>query len=116
MTLEKSLETVAQMDRRRKQKIEDFIYDKFKEYKNENFLIKASKSWDEDELVDYEAMVEHLTEVVDQYLFDEVLETDELQLIEPKQWDKWLESYEVPEKCCDRCGGRGCNYCLMCDY
>lgn len=113
MTSQKELET---QERKRRQELEDSLYEKFKEYKKDDFLIKASKSWDEDELVDYEAMIEHLAEIVDQHLFDEELEVNELHKIEAKQWDEWLEMYDVPEECCDRCSGRGCNYCLMCDY
>lgn len=116
MTNPKELETPEQAERRRKQNLEDLLYEKFKHLKKDDFLLKASKSWEDDELVDYETMIEHLTEVVDQHLFDEELALVDLHKIDEKQWDEWIAEYDVPEECCDRCGGRGCNYCLMCSY
>jgi hypothetical protein len=106
-----------QIERDRKEliQIEENLYRKFKHLENEDFLRKSK--YDPDELMDYEAMIEALSEIVQQHLWDEDIAWPcELNQIEEKQWDKWLEEYDVPEQCCDRCGGRGCNYCLMCSY
>lgn len=114
-----SQEEVKAMEERNKReliKIEVALYDKFKHLKNEDFFLKDEK-WGEDEIIDYDKMCELLAEVVQQHLWDEEIEWPcDLNQIEEKQWDKWLEVYDVPEECCDRCGGRGCNYCLMCSY
>lgn len=97
--------------------IEIFLNDKLKDLKNESFLLKAKKSYQEDEVIDFDAMIEDLAEVVEQHLVDEDFEFGRpMPEIDEKQLDAWLCEYELPEPCCDRCGGRGCNYCLMCSY
>lgn len=96
-------------------KLEDLLYSKFKHLKNERFYL-ADERYGDDEIIDYEAMIEKLAEVVEQHLADEDLDFGDLDKIEAKQWDDWLEVYDVPEESCPRCGGSGCNYCLMCSY
>lgn len=96
--------------------IEDILYEKFKDIEDQDFCFKGTREYDEEERIDYEMMIEYLSETVQQYLWDEDLTLVDLEKIEEKQWDEWLLLYDMPEKCCDRCGGRGCNYCLMCGY
>lgn len=106
---------MEEINRKELLEIENAVYKKLKHLEKEDFLRK--NKWEPDELMDYEAMVEMLAEVVQQHIWDEDLQWPcNLDNIPESQWDEWLEEYEVPEPCCNRCGGRGCNYCLMCSY
>lgn len=98
--------------------LECYLYQKFeKDLGNERFVIKFRETWKEDYATDFEGMIESLADVVEQHIWDEELTLADLDKIETKQWDKWIEAYDYPEPECPRCGGgRGCNYCLMTGY
>lgn len=95
--------------------IEIALFFKFKEYKNNHFLDKDDK-YEEHEIVGYDRMIHLLAQVVQQHLSEEDLNLSDLEKIEKDQWHKWFEVYYIPEKCCDRCSGSGCNYCLGVSY
>lgn len=93
-------------------KIEEFIFNKYKELIDDSFFIKAKNYYEDDEIVDYEAMVEDMAIKVDQYMIDEEIELEEMNMIPVLQWREWISFYNVPEKSCERCHS-GCNHCLM---
>lgn len=96
--------------------IEIALYKKFKHLERDNFFIEKRVDYDDNGIVDYDTMIDYLAETVQQHLWDEDLKIEQIDEIEEKLWDTWLEEYEVPEPSCPYCSGRGCNYCLMCSY
>jgi hypothetical protein len=94
--------------------IEAVLYKKFKHLEKDQFL-RHDERWGEHETLDYEEVIDLIAEyVLDDW--DDEQGIEQIEQIPEKDFDKWFAQFEYPEECCDRCGGRGCNYCLMCEY
>ena len=98
--------------------IDIFLRDKFSDLKGDDFICKSPrKSCENDSIMNFDSMIEKLSQIVEQHLIDEDFNFDEsMPNICDNQWAEWLSEYEIPESNCPLCGGQGCNYCLMTSY
>jgi len=98
--------------------LETFLYQKFSNLDGDDFQCKSAKyPYEFESVMNYDSMIEHLAQIVKEYIEDEGFEWGaSMPEISADQWNDWLAEYDMPDRHSPCCGGSGCNYCLMTSY